>query len=310
MVTDQLAFVHNLFYPTNEGAKEEDRGSEYVDNSYDNDSDIIDKRLFQQYNISSFTRKVLLLPLICWYLLWQLSAVIPADYRPIINVDKLNEYDRYLFTILPHQVISVIHCDYLDVLMAIPYTLHVVLPVTFSLWALKDSIHLLLPFGNCFGLVSFAAVVTEILLPCAPPWYFEKYGVSPATYDLPGDPGGLERVDKLFGISFYNNTFSKSPLVFGAFPSLHVAWPVLLALFMWYHVSAKWYARLPVAIYVVWVCTAVVYLHHHYVVDVIGGIAYSWLAYHFVGPHLDEKPKNLKNIQPAANVQLAGSGSN
>jgi len=78
--------------------------------------------------------------------------------------------------------------------------------------------------------------------------------------------------------------------VFGAFPSLHVAWPVLLAFFMWYNVCSKWHHKIPVIAYVMWVSFSVVYLHHHFVVDVLGGIFYSWIVYHLVGPHWDDKP--------------------
>lgn len=57
-------------------------------------------------------------------------------------------------------------------------------PLIFAGWALHKSTKLVLPFGNCFGLVSLMAVITELLFPCAPPWYYEKYGISPASYDL------------------------------------------------------------------------------------------------------------------------------
>jgi len=222
MITDQLPFINNLFYPDKLNDKEKVVGQQTESNELFK---------FKGYKISSNTRKLLLLPLAAWYFLWHFSPWIPHDVRPSIHVDKLLEFETYLFSTLPHQAITYYHSEHLDVLMAIPYTLHVAWPIIFSLWALRKSTRLLLPFANCFGLLSFMAVVTELLFPCAPPWYFEKYGIAPATYDLPGDPGGLARVDKLFGIEFYNGTFSKSPLVFGAFPSLHVGWPVLLAFF-------------------------------------------------------------------------------
>jgi membrane-associated phospholipid phosphatase len=306
MLVEHLSYINNLFYQIGDV---QEKSPKYMDEA----SPI--RNSFQYYTISSTARKFLLILLAVWYLLWQLSPLIPLEYRPAIHVDKLSEYDKYLFTTLPHQEISILHSDHLDVMMAIPYTLHVAWPLIFVAWALRKSSNLVLPFGNCFGLLSLMAVVTELLFPCAPPWYFEKYGVSPATYDLPGDPGGLARVDKFLGSNFYVDTFSKSPLVFGAFPSLHVAWPVLLAFFMWYHVCSKWTHKLGVLFYVSWVCISVVYLHHHFVVDVLGGVFYAWLSFCLLGPHCDEKPKEVatqttKQDKEEVKHPLMGSASN
>ena len=47
------------------------------------------------------------------------------------------------------------------------------------------------------------------------------YGLAPANYAMEGSPAGLARIDQLFGVDMYTSTFTASPLVFGAFPSLH-----------------------------------------------------------------------------------------
>lgn len=69
------------------------------------------------------------------------------------------------------------------------------------------------------------------------------------------------RVDAYFEGHFYYNTFSRSPLVFGAFPSLHIGWPTLLMMFFVYAhdicVSSRF--KLFVYCYYAWVCFAVVY---------------------------------------------------
>lgn len=43
----------------------------------------------------------------------------------------------------------------------------------------------------------------------------------PANYLMKGSPGGLARIDAIFGGHGYSNTFSNAPVPFGAFPSLH-----------------------------------------------------------------------------------------
>jgi len=232
-------------------------------------------------------RRVLLLFVVFWYLLWSIAPFIPKSSRPEINVYTLVELDMSLCGFLAHEVMAHIINPCFDILAAIPYTIHVFWPILFSLWSLKFRRHLTLPFLNCFGVISFIAVITQLLFPTAPPWYYEKYAMSPASYDLPGDPGGLVRVDEMFHFEFYHEMFEKSPLVFGAFPSLHVAWPSLLSLFLWFHVFTSWKLKLLPAAYLCWVCLAVIYLQHHYVADVLGGMMYSWSVYQIFGPHRD-----------------------
>jgi len=220
-----------------------------------------------------------------WYLMYTSAPLLPESLKPPINV-HLSEYDRALFTVLPHQLISVVHSPVMDIVAAIPYTLHIFWPIGFSLWCFKKSPAQLLPYLNVFGVVSFLAVLTELVYPCAPPWYLEKYGFAPATYDLPGDPGGLLRIDTYWQTSFYASTFDKSPLVFGAFPSLHVAWPTILSLFVLFGgITQSNLKKILPCMYLAWTIFSVLYLHHHFVVDVLGGIAYSLIAFHFFGPH-------------------------
>ena len=83
-----------------------------------------------------------------------------------------------------------------------------------------------------------------------------------------GSPGGLYRIDELFGTNLYTSSFSASPVVFGAFPSLHAGWATLHALYI-HHLFPK--ARILLCAYVMWVWWATMYLTHHYFVDLIGG---------------------------------------
>ncbi|KAF8942734.1 Aureobasidin resistance protein Aur1 [Haplosporangium gracile] len=101
---------------------------------------------------------------------------------------------------------------------------------------------------------------------------------------MPGDPGGLARVDDILGVEMYKTTFTASPLVFGAFPSLHsgIAWQ--LAFFLIYIFGPR---AIPFAVlYVFWIWWATMYLGHHYVVDLVGGGAYAvvafWLGSYFL----------------------------
>jgi hypothetical protein len=132
-------------------------------------------------------------------------------------------------------------------------------------------------FFWCFGILNFLAVVTQISWPTAPPWYPEVYGNQPASYKMAGYAAGLSRADRMIGYPFFGHIYETSPIVFGSFPSLHAAWPLMITLF-----APTRVLKAIGSIYVLWVWWAAVYLNHHFFVDVLGGALYVLFAY-FVG---------------------------
>ncbi|KAI9216723.1 hypothetical protein BC828DRAFT_340333, partial [Blastocladiella britannica] len=134
-------------------------------------------------------------------------------------------------------------------------------------------------FLVAFGSINFAGVMSQYVAPTAPPWYNDHYGAAVPVDALAvrGEPGGLARIDVLLGKPVYTTMFSKSPLVFGAFPSLHAAFATVIAaafVDVWSCVRVRrttvptW----PLAVcYVALVWWATFYLHHHYLVDVVCG---------------------------------------
>ncbi len=93
---------------------------------------------------------------------------------------------------------------------------------------------------------------------------------------MPGSPAGLARIDQLFGVDVYTTNFINSPLVFGAFPSLHAGSAVMEALFMSYCFPRF---RSFFAAYVMWLWWATMYLSHHYAVDLVGGSMISAIIF-------------------------------
>eukprot|EP00736_Rhodelphis_marinus_P006996 Rmarinus@m.4151 len=224
------------------------------------------------------TREVLIkcTPVILWWLLFNFSAYTPVEARPDIDVRTLPHIESWYS--FPHRFFSSHHHPVLDVLAVIPYTIHCILPTLFTIYLIvyyerRD----VLSYIYAFGLMSFAAVLTEYLLPTAPPWYFDYYHHKEATYGMTGHPGSaMLRVDELLGRPLYRSIYKKSPLVFGSFPSLHAAWPFQIALFRPGLPAIAW-------LYVLWVWWAALYLQHHYLIDILGGALYGYLAYKLVG---------------------------
>ncbi len=112
----------------------------------------------------------------------------------------------------------------------------------------------------------------------APPWYVDLYGLGPADLSAQANPAGCLRFDALLGTSFFSGMYERSADVFGAIPSLHIAYPLLGV----YYAFQFGTGRLWNLGFFLIMCFAAVYLNHHYVIDLIWGSAYAlacgWLT--------------------------------
>ena len=118
-----------------------------------------------------------------------------------------------------------------------------------------------------------------------------SYGSAPADYSIPGEAGGLARIDKILGLELYGASFGHSPLVFGAFPSLHSAAATLTMLFLYYLKPKLW----PLCIaHVMWMWWATMYLTHHYLIDLVGGSMYAFCAFFVARRHLPPLSPNCR----------------
>jgi len=131
-------------------------------------------------------------------------------------------------------------------------------------------------FCRAFGWMNLLAVATQIALPTAPPWFHDAYVHTPQTqlpsYNQKGHPAGLMRVDTVLESKIFDNTYSKSPVVYGAFPSMHCGWPFIFTLYY----TGNW--QIVIYGYAILLAWSAMYLKHHYLTDVLGGWAYAYLA--------------------------------
>ncbi|KAF9180370.1 Aureobasidin resistance protein Aur1 [Haplosporangium sp. Z 767] len=228
------------------------------------------------------TRQFMLpfLAVAAWLLLFYCCRFIPSEWRPHIFTSVLPALENILYGGSISELLARSTSPFKDILAWIPYgVLHYVLPIVTAILIVLFGPPGTLPvFARTFGYMNVAGVLTQIFFPCAPPWYETRYGnLQPAAYTMPGDPGGLARVDDILGVQMYKTTFTASPLVFGAFPSLHSAVSCQLAFFLVYVFGPR---SIPFALaYVFWVWWATMYLGHHYVVDLVGGGAYAVIAF-------------------------------
>src|ERR1700712_2827857 len=129
-------------------------------------------------------------------------------------------------------------------------------------------------FAWSFGIQNCLGIITHLSFPTAAPWYGDQYGypLPAGNYSMPGSAAGLVRVDKVLGTHIYENAFKASPLVFGAFPSLHGAFSCCCFFFVARY-SRK--GSFMLGFYVLWQWFSTMYLRHHWRIDLLGGLAYS-----------------------------------
>jgi len=238
---------------------------------------------------------LLLLPGILWFALFNLYAYVPYSNRPKIDITTLPELEsRLLFgnslQFWPRNHIidkADALVDFLDLLSAFVYVIHFLFVWIFAIllylyYRKKRDAHghpIVNPwtFFWCWGFLNFYAVVTQLCWPTAPPWYLETYGNQQPSYNISGDPAGLDNADTLLHVPLFESVYGNSPIVFGSFPSLHGAWPIMITIFMPGYRALKAVGVL----YAVLVWWAAMYLNHHYLVDLIGGAIYVAFSYSF-----------------------------
>ncbi|KAI4241619.1 MAG: hypothetical protein L6R40_004452 [Gallowayella cf. fulva] len=219
------------------------------------------------------------LPVIIWLIWFYACGIplifprirfIPSDWRLPIWVRVLPALENILYGANISNIISAHQNTFLDIMAWLPYgIIHFGGPVVFSIIMFIFASPGTVPvFARSYGYMNLIGVSIQLIFPCSPPWYENMYGLAPANYTIKGSPAGLARIDKLFGIALYTPGFTGSPMVFGAFPSLHAGSAVMEALFM-SHVFPR--MRPLFVVYALWLWWATMYLSHHYAVDLVGG---------------------------------------
>lgn len=193
-----------------------------------------------------------------------LDDVSPPHYAVLSHIEYA------LFFCYPHRILSRLANPVFDLLAAVPYLIHFPLPFLFAAYLAINPKRrpALFPMLWCAGWVNLIAVLIQATYPTAPPWFTDSAVLDEngnLIYEVPCE-AGFHRLDKLLGVSIFHGIYSKSPVKFGAFPSLHVAWPMIV------FVNRPWFGKKVAAVHVIWILLAALYSTHHYLIDALGGI--------------------------------------
>ncbi len=194
--------------------------------------------------------------------MFSLVGILPR----FVHVDQPISAELQLFGSIPTLVLQNLYrSPFLDYLGAFFYSLHFIAPAVFAFVLWKYSPENYRRYVLALAIGTYSALVTFLVYPVAPPWY----GV--------GATRILFQVDTDMGVPFYRTIFDfiqSNP--FAAFPSLHAMYPWLISLFALKIKKAK---ALPILVFPIGVWFSAVYLGEHYVVDILGGIAYATCAF-------------------------------
>jgi len=230
------------------------------------------------------------IPFIGLFFAYELMRGYADNFGVSVHVADVLNAERALFLgHLPTQVLQdLFHpatgSDPLAMVATVFYFLHFPLPIAvgFFLWLRRRRVYY--DYVAAMIVLSMAGFVTYLLLPVAPPWWAAKNGLIPGPDGLPAiaylKDQGFSELARLFGFEghylFSYTVYDINPNQVAAFPSLHAGYPFLAFLF-----ARRSFGRIGwlMLAYSVCVWFSIVYLADHYVVDILGGLAYAVLAY-------------------------------
>jgi hypothetical protein len=152
------------------------------------------------------------------------------------------------------------------------YMMHFVTPILIAVLIWRTRPQQYWRFVWSLVALSYAAFVTYIIFPAAPPWMASQNGYIPHIEKLSTD------IWWAMGVHNFPSLYDKfAPNPVAAVPSLHAAYPTMVTLFIWRLYGWKW--GLVALFYAASVWVGVIYMGEHYLFDVCLGITYAVMAF-------------------------------
>ncbi|WP_441247753.1 phosphatase PAP2 family protein [Kitasatospora sp. McL0602] len=208
----------------------------------------------------------------------------PVKYRPQLVLDQWLGAGQTWTVRLQHWLWQPGHPHWYDYAATTVYMSHffVVFVLLAVFWKRQDKrFHRLLAL---YLAVTFAGFATYVLYPADPPWLTALDGHMPAVSRIVQEVfehSGLHRAGSVFenGSRFDNDV--------AAMPSLHAAYPMLLAFFLWPTAGRR--LRVLLAAYPLAMGFTLVYGGEHFVTDVLVGWLYAAVIHRLLTRYLDAR---------------------
>jgi len=147
-------------------------------------------------------------------------------------------------------------------------------------------------FATMVCVLAMTGFATYVLYPAVPPWMAARQG----------NIGEANRIVAVVWmhvpITHFGSLFEKGERYtnnVAAMPSLHAAYAMLIALYLW-RIVPRW-ARLPVALYPPAMAFSLIYAGEHYVIDCIAGWAYAIATFVAVNLYFERRAARTRRQQ-------------
>lgn len=216
-----------------------------------------------------------------------------VHFQEMINADRFMFFGQLPGVVLQQLLYNSNHLHWYDYMATFFYFVHFSLPLSFGfiLWVYNRSYFK--QFVTAITSLSYAAWVTYIIFPAAPPWMANNQGY------ISGISKVMDQTFKAFPDKWHVPTiyqqFDPNPVA--AIPSLHAAYPFLVLLFCINLFGKKGLLFLP---YVLGVWWSIVYSGEHYVIDVILGAIYA-AAFYMLAKQLHHNVKFQNSLTSLIN---------
>lgn len=215
----------------------------------------------------------------------KLAGQMVAEQGRNVHVQDLIAADRAIFagqlpTIwLQERLYDAGRVHWYDYTALLFYALHFVFPLAFAFLLWLTHKERFWQFTLAFLIMTYAAFAFFLFFPAAPPWFAERYGYLDGVQWPAGQALQAMVPQQYNNFDTYKIWDDVSGNAVAAMPSLHASFPWLVLLF-----AVKFYGRrgllfLPYSP-ILWF--SIVYLGHHWVVDVVAGVAWATVCFVFI----------------------------
>lgn len=168
------------------------------------------------------------------------------------------------------------HWTALDLYCAVPYGSFIFASLACAVVLYFRDYAAVRRFVWTFFLMNVVAFITYHVYPAAPPWYYHAHGCEISMTAMPSAGPRLLNVDHVLGVHYFESMYARSSDLYGAVPSLHVAYPLLILREGWR--TFRWPGRAFSILFFVSMGFSAVYLDHHWIVDIVLGTIYCLAA--------------------------------
>lgn len=235
----------------------------------------------------ALTRKLAmaLLPFVLFEISYDWMRLYPNYRVNPIDIQGIYEAEKALFGFVNDEGQRLIACEYFydhhwplaDFLAGLFYLCWVPGPIAVAVWLFFSGKRACcLRFTWAFLFVNLVGFAGYYIHPTAPPWYAIEFGYEP-DFTVPGHVAGLGRFDDIVGYPVFTDIYVNNSNIFAAIPSLHAAYMLVATIY-------AVIGRLPKAaiagcmLITAGIWWTAVYTCHHYIIDVLLGIATGFLG--------------------------------